>query len=1265
MKRRFRHLTVISRIRARRSARRLKALAYAQKHWLISGGTVVLGSALLTAWALKPFYLKAREYDLSHLENLPVKTILYDSQGAAIGQLFVENRVMLREEEIPDNMRKTILAAEDRRFYWHMGIDPLGILRALRSNLTAGRITQGGSTLTQQLAKQVIGDYRRRYSRKFVEMFVALRLEMAFTKSEILTHYLNRVYFGSGYFGLEAAAQGYFGKPASGLTLEECAVLAAIVRAPASYSPRQDMKTAKDRAARILDVMRDEGWISEAERASKTFDSIRLVPRQEQGLTDHVLERAVAEARDILELDQVEQPLQGLRIYTTVDYGLQERMARIMREQVEGWAAREKKKADSLDWAVVACRAGSGDILAYLGSKDFNTIKFDNLRQSKRDFSALAAPWLYLRGMRELELSPATLVDSSWLPEKTPDKEAVQLVEAQPDRTSILLEDMLVFAHEPTLRRLAFQLKDPTRAPGPAGGSFTGQAIMDWLPFYQAVQRDGKYARNHFISRIETASGDLLYRRPVEKEELFPAWQAEQVRTALQKHALREAELGAKAGKETVPAVYGGVSPGGLDAYQLGGTSDSVLGIWIGGGPAQPLGDLASRLVSGAWNQLFQSCLGLYPKEELPPEPEAPAEASAFEWVKVDRRTSRILGVALPEERLMDGVMGLNPGQLEALRGYQNALLAAADAPVRWSDWFATLMAPPRDAGPAAAASLFDVSQIPEHCQFRIPAVRGKLITRDGVVLAEDRKVQDLVLSWPADDKIQNEQDVWNWLSQRLKEAKEQVGVSPAITEGEALEHFRFRRFLPLTIAQALTEEQIEAFDASDLPRQGFALQGIPMRVYPRGTLLAHLMGYLSKSQKRGSGVFLGDEVIHDAWQGAAGLEAAFDGQLKGKEGAFLVSTGPKGFLKGARITVPAEAGKDVTLSIQASCQQALEQALAGGLPAAGVVIDVSDGSVAAMASYPNFDPNIFVPALSSDDWNRLSSDPRKPLLNRAVAQHQPPGSVFKVVTTLAAMSAGSFDPHRTVVCDGRYQIGNVVYNLPREHGTVSFLDAIAYSYNTYFFELALNTGRDALITTARKVGLGHATGFVLGETPGLIPDSEFVQKTHGRWMGPGDVTNMAIGQGDVLVTPLQIAVLMAGVANRGSFYQPTLVPQSSPTPAAHLDISPENWDWLHQGLRRVVTNGTARKLLEVPYEVAAKTGTAQVGADNNTQIAWTAGFFPLDAPRYAFAFMVEGQPGGDISSSSHAAPMAQAWLNRWAAEPVPEAAATASVQGQ
>jgi len=274
------------------------------------------------------------------------------------------------------------------------------------------------------------------------------------------------------------------------------------------------------------------------------------------------------------------------------------------------------------------------------------------------------------------------------------------------------------------------------------------------------------------------------------------------------------------------------------------------------------------------------------------------------------------------------------------------------------------------------------------------------------------------------------------------------------------------------------------------------------------------------------------------------------------------------------------------------------------------------------------------------------------PLLNRAYRQRHPPGSVFKTITSIASMRKGVFDVNRMLDCPGYIQVGNIRYSLPQELGSYSYNAALSHSINTYFINLGLRTGRDALVQTAQDLGIGQPTGILLpGEAAGLMPTPEFVRVTHKRLMGPGDVANISIGQGDVLVTPLQMANWMAAIANGGTLFRPRLVSQLEDRSGKavkktdayvlkHIAL-PQEIHYLQEAMIDAVETGTATAAKIPRIRSAAKTGTAQVGSKlQPRQVAWIGGYIPADRPEYAFAVMVEGGTDQSLHGGPDAGPI-------------------------
>lgn len=432
--------------------------------------------------------------------------------------------------------------------------------------------------------------------------------------------------------------------------------------------------------------------------------------------------------------------------------------------------------------------------------------------------------------------------------------------------------------------------------------------------------------------------------------------------------------------------------------------------------------------------------------------------------------------------------------------------------------------------------------------------------------------------------------------------------------------------------------------------------------------LAPHVLGYAGFIQEdqveeyRALG-YQGDEIV-----GQSGLEQWGEKYLAGSPGGVLTAWTPSGqfFAEVARRDPQPAQSIYTTLdrNLQAIVQDAIEEAYrvsgetwaptAGG--AAAVVLDVNSGDVLAMASYPYFDPNVLHPnnnhpLLTENYIADMLNSPLKPLLNRATRGRYPPGSIFKIVTMTAALESSLFTPDSTYTCTGSWnELGNLVrYDwLPEGHGTLTLAQALTASCNPWFYHIGLKTGQEdfeLLPRYAREYGFGQELGIEIDEDPGLIPDPTWLWQERGEEWSLDDSINMAIGQGAVLVTPLQVATMIAAVANGGTIYQPQLVDRigligeeptvvTEPVVLHQTDISPETIAVIRESMRGVATNmelGTAEyRLGSMEIPVAGKTGTAQVSG-SGYPLAWFGGFAPYDNPEIAIVVLVEN--GGQGSS--------------------------------
>ncbi len=1229
------------------------------------------------------YYARAETIDLKKLDDLNVTSTFYDVNGEELGRIFVEDRIELKPDQIPDAMRHAVMAAEDRRFYEHGAIDYYGILRALRENLgKKAHGVQGGSTIEQQLAKHLIGDFSRTLDRKFLEAFVAIRLEKSLTKDQIMNYYLNRIYFGKGYFGVGAAARGYFGKDAINLTVPECALLAGIIRAPTSSSPRTDLGRAKWRRDTTLRQMYEAGYIKSHEEYSRDLNTpINIQPAKPSGLQSFVMAAAVKEMEQILSIEGTEEMPQGLTVRTNINLRLQHAIEDQLNLKLNELdtaaapgsdtsgaanpnpapAAASSAPKPSLQDAAIVADVSTGRVLAWVGGRDFSKNQFDHVSMARRENGALLQPLIYALGFDRLNLHPASMINASFIDPSlnpTPDDLALGNPMTDLNRRFLSVQDALALGNRPAATRVGLQLGakafgdwlkqaglEQARVPEdkPAVFNPDPMTLGDVASLYQVLGNDGVHRKLKIIQSIESRNGQVLYHDDHDsgQNELLNTVDDQQVTLTLQ-NALRSGSartLTRDYGLKSAIAGMPGYSEGYRDAWFVGYTPKFVAGIWVGYDDSRPIGskDLAVRSAVPLWGDMMQQVEsrvnggGAFP---VPP---------AFSKVEIDRYNGALRGMAGLAPAPGDIFVYLKKSQLDEAGTEKGVAAQRLEAPREWSDWLTTMFNDADETGLAPDQMMGDDKRsniIPALAEYKLPALRGDILSSDSAVYATMGTERNLVLGWPAAAEATSDADIVNWMQTRLAEVEKAIGVKVQVSDADIAAQYRTQRYQPFLVQEDITPAQVGQIQAAGLESKGFGFQTAPRRVYPRGTELAHVLGYLSRDQQRNRGKYLSGDVIYDRYKGASGIEQVFNKELIGKDGRFMISTSPDGYPRSAAVAQAATYGNNVRLSIDAKMQAAVEQALTNSShkTTAAVILDVHTGDVMAMASHPTFDPNIFVPAISADEWQVLNGDTTNPLLNRAIHAQYPPGSCFKTVTSIAAMNAGVFDPNWVVHCTGYFDIGNVHMDLKDEHGDITYLDALTYSYNTYFATLGLKIGRDILLDTARSLNLGSLTNINLpGELPGMIPDSEFVRRTFNREFGGGDVANTSIGQGNVLVTPLQMADLMATFANDGTVYRPRLIKdvegrdgkviKDFPVETLRTVTFDEKYmPLLKQAMINVIDQGTAKVVHREDMKIAAKTGTAQVGSkEHRRQIAWLCGYFPADNPKYSFAVMVEG----------------------------------------
>ncbi len=468
-------------------------------------------------------------------------------------------------------------------------------------------------------------------------------------------------------------------------------------------------------------------------------------------------------------------------------------------------------------------------------------------------------------------------------------------------------------------------------------------------------------------------------------------------------------------------------------------------------------------------------------------------------------------------------------------------------------------------------------------------------------------------------------------------------------------EHRRTPSFQPIRIAEGLSLGQLARFEVEHLEHPEFAIEVEHLRLYRQAHQTAHVLGYLGEVTQadlaRPSNPYRPGDLI-----GKKGLEGLYEEYLRGETGERVVVVDSRGQLIKEFKRLAAKSGKTLELTLDLQLQQAAAQLLEDRVGAI-VALDPRQGEVLALVSAPSFDPNRFARRLRSDEWRELLDHPHHPLQNRAVQNTYPPGSVFKIVMALAGLDRGLIDATGTVAyCRGYSKIYNNHYRCWKAsgHGTVNLREALKGSCNVYFHQLGQKLGIDQIAPYSRMFGLGRETGIDLsGEKAGLVPDSRWSLEARGAPWYPGETISVATGQGPILVSPLQVAVLMAAVANGGHLVRPHLVRTENDSPAAsdRLPLAAEHLDLVRDALRDVVneSGGTGHAAALAGFDVAGKTGTAQVIAqerrvDNeqlapeNRDHAWFASFAPAGDPRLVVVVFVENGGAG----SRAAAPLAR-----------------------
>ena len=543
-----------------------------------------------------------------------------------------------------------------------------------------------------------------------------------------------------------------------------------------------------------------------------------------------------------------------------------------------------------------------------------------------------------------------------------------------------------------------------------------------------------------------------------------------------------------------------------------------------------------------------------------------------------------------------------------------------------------------------------------------VPA-RGSIYDRNGVLLAENIPAYRLdVVPDQAGDP-----DQW------LDELGKVIALDP-----EEVAHFLATRkvsrgFRGITIKPKLSEEEIATLAVNRWRFPGVEVVPYLTRHYPYGPLLAHIIGYVGRVDEADleASSDLNSALTHI---GKSGLERYYEQQLRGRIGYEKVETNVEGRALGVVGRVPAQAGTDLKLSIDVRLQQAMTEAF-GQYEGAAVAMDPRTGEILAMVSLPSFDTNLFVNGISSRAFKELNDNPSRPQFNRLVLGGVAPGSTIKPMMGLAGLDSGTRRPEDRILSTGMFYLPGVSRGWGDSHrgghGWTDLRKSIAQSVNTYYYKLAVDMGITKVDEYMTKYGFGAPTGIDLtGEIGGIVPSPAYKMKSRKEGWYPGDTVNIAIGQGDWKVTPLQLVRAVSGIADgqlrtphlvmdqRNGFDQPWKPTTRGPTKP--ISDNPANVQWVREGMKDTMRPGGTGYAITggAPYQMAGKTGTAQVASRKGTAAVdprslpmhlrhrgLFEGYAPAEAPTIALAVAVEAGGFGTSSAAPIARKIFDAWL--------------------
>ena len=556
----------------------------------------------------------------------------------------------------------------------------------------------------------------------------------------------------------------------------------------------------------------------------------------------------------------------------------------------------------------------------------------------------------------------------------------------------------------------------------------------------------------------------------------------------------------------------------------------------------------------------------------------------------------------------------------------------------------------------------------------RVPSVRGEIRDRNGVVLVTNRQSYEVDFYLPelvsgyrkqygtppmidylgkgADGMLRarKEEDIVQIVDQTIIPRLEQLRVAEPYNSQRLRTHYRNNTLVPFIYREDLDFSTLSKFAEKDLGLPGVQVNIRPVRKYVYNALAAQILGYVGAPKDINKLPDIKDFNFYQPdVQGRTNIEYYLDDDLRGKPGRRILKKDAKNHIEGEKELIQPTPGANVYLTIDARIQYIVERTLRSVGRAACVVVDPNNGQILAMASVPSYDPNKFIPSISARDWAAIKDADADPLTNRAISSFAP-GSSYKIAVSLAGLTRGLAKAQFT--CTGGVTYGNTymkcwIADKGGSHGTQTLTEAIKNSCNAYFYQYGNAAGIDAIDKVGATLGLGQTSGVELsGEDPGLLPSPEWLRVTRNEKWSQGQTANTSIGQGYVLASPLQMAMVAATVANGGTVYRPSIIYQVQEADGTTIrrpekirgdlkkdnNLSKEDVELVRRGMWRVVNDpgGTGSRAKIPGIVVAGKTGTAQFWRDGQKDNhTWFIAFAPYDNPKIALAVLVQGAKAG------------------------------------